>query len=278
MRTLIALLLTFFISACTSQLQKGFEAYNNGNYDTAAAYWNQPAKDGDKYAQHNLGILWANGLGSTKQNNQQAAQWFLLSAKQGYVPAMVNLGITQKNLGYNEAALSWLTLAARWGNKNAIENISSWGKTIPEPDLLIAKQRNDLVYQQMAAQSLSNASYSIGCALGGGCLSVSPPIPRSAYTNNKASYNNKQKTTSTYSSNSCTSDYGCGIGYKCIKPPLKSKGTCMKSVDEHGIRQFNSPSGDSIGPNTNLLEQCMTDVDCPVGFGCDKIYKSCIKR
>ena len=73
----------------------------------------------------------------------------------------------------------------------------------------------------------------------------------------------------------CYSDFDCGIGYKCVKAPYNSEGTCMKSVDDYGIQQFNSPSINSIGPKTE--SGCEFDTDCPIGFRCDPYYKECVR-
>jgi len=73
----------------------------------------------------------------------------------------------------------------------------------------------------------------------------------------------------------CYSDFDCGIGYKCVKAPFNSEGTCMKSVDNYGIQQFNSPSLDSIGPK--MGGGCEFDTDCPIGFRCDSYYKECVR-
>jgi len=87
---------------------------------------------------------------------------------------------------------------------------------------------------------------------------------------------NSQSATTTYSSSDCLSDYGCGFGKKCVKEQYKSRGVCMKSVDEYGIQTYNAPSGDSVG--VNLDEHCSFDTDCPFGFMCDSKYKTCLKR
>ena len=106
--------LMIFLSGCASQnINLGVNAYNQGNYDLAAKYWNPLAKQGNYIAQYNLGLLWEQGLGSTPLNKAEASQWFLLSAQQGYVPAMVRLAKIQKEKGYEDAAISWFNLAAR---------------------------------------------------------------------------------------------------------------------------------------------------------------------
>lgn len=74
----------------------------------------------------------------------------------------------------------------------------------------------------------------------------------------------------------CLSDFNCGIGYKCVKEPFKTRGICMKTVDEYGIPQYNLPDLDSVYPR--LKGDCDYDLDCPIGFYCHKKFKVCIKR
>lgn len=74
----------------------------------------------------------------------------------------------------------------------------------------------------------------------------------------------------------CSSDFDCGIGYRCIKAPFNTTGTCMKNVDEYGTQKYELPRTDSIYPRTQ--GDCNFDTDCPIGFYCDRYYKVCIKR
>lgn len=76
----------------------------------------------------------------------------------------------------------------------------------------------------------------------------------------------------------CTSDFGCGYGNRCVKAPYKSEGVCMKVVDDSGIRQFQPPRSDSVGPNMDVDGQCRFNTDCPIGFRCDRDLKACVKR
>lgn len=76
----------------------------------------------------------------------------------------------------------------------------------------------------------------------------------------------------------CNSDFECGIGYRCVKAPLQSSGTCMKSVDEYGTPTYDLPSTDSVGPNMKIEGDCDFDTDCPIGFRCHQKYKACVKR
>ena len=274
--TICIFALIIFLSGCASQnINLGVNAYNQGNYDLAAKYWNPLAKQGNYIAQYNLGLLWEQGLGSTPLNKAEASQWFLLSAQQGYVPAMVRLAKIQKEKGYEDAAISWLNLAARWGDTNAIRELHSWGQPVPSADLLLEQRYRDAIAKQKAAEALGDAAYQIGKAIGGGSSgSSSTYSPPSTFTK---SYS-EQAIKSTNSEVECTSDYNCGVGYKCVKAPLKNRGVCMKSVNEFGVKQFNMPDSNSVGPNLDLDGQCTFDTDCPIGFKCDPKYKACIKR
>ena len=75
----------------------------------------------------------------------------------------------------------------------------------------------------------------------------------------------------------CTSDFSCGIGAQCVKKPFKSRGVCMKTVDEYGTRTFDLPRTNSVGPRMDSGE-CSFNTDCPIGFKCDRGYKVCVKR
>lgn len=77
---------------------------------------------------------------------------------------------------------------------------------------------------------------------------------------------------SSSSDSGCTSDYSCGVGYKCVKPQYNSEGICMKSVDSNDIQQFNSPQN-NVGPNMN--KQCTFNTDCAIGFSC--VSGNCVK-
>src|SRR5690554_2112763 len=60
---------------------------------------------------------------------------------------MVRLANVQISLGNETPALTWLSLAARWGNQDAISMLRSRAVPIPSPDLLqqsvAAKERED---------------------------------------------------------------------------------------------------------------------------------------
>ncbi|RAX54013.1 hypothetical protein CCY99_04840 [Helicobacter sp. 16-1353] len=75
----------------------------------------------------------------------------------------------------------------------------------------------------------------------------------------------------------CQSDLECGLGKHCVKAYMQSKGECMKTVDEVGTPQYSPPRGDSLLPNYDSDGDCRYDSDCPYGFRCHSIYKTCVK-
>jgi len=91
---------------------------------------------------------------------------------------------------------------------------------------------------------------------------------------NQPSAINQQRTQSKVFAG-CSSDFSCGSGNVCVKAPFESTGTCMKSVDSHGLPTHNAPRADSI--NVNTEGQCKFDTDCAIGFRCDSKYKACVK-
>ena len=148
-RTLASLLSALLLACCgiTPPVDQGAIYYQQGLYDLAAEEWRPLANEGQFVAQHNMGGLSRDGLGGTRQSLDDAASWFLKSAEQDYVPAMVSLAEVLIHLGDETSADSWLILAARWGNTDAIEHLSRLGLPVPEPDLY---------HQQLQEQNLEN--------------------------------------------------------------------------------------------------------------------------
>lgn len=167
---LFASVLLATTSGCATAVEKGVVAYNKGSFDQAVAQWNGPAQQGDAAAQYNLGLIWENGYGSTPKNPNEAAGWFLRSAQQGFVPAMLGLARVQLAMNNRVPAISWLTLAARWNDQTAISSLMQLGQAIPAPDLFAQQQ-------QVQLQAMGQAGYALGCALAGGCGVAVPSKP-----------------------------------------------------------------------------------------------------
>ena len=70
----------------SADYNKGWEAYNSGDYATALREWRPFAEQGDAVAQSNLGAMYYNGQG-VSQDYKTALKWYTLAAEQGDVSA-----------------------------------------------------------------------------------------------------------------------------------------------------------------------------------------------
>ncbi|MBW2505186.1 MAG: sel1 repeat family protein [Deltaproteobacteria bacterium] len=104
---------------------KGYEAFQSGDYAKAHKLWVIEAEQGDEFVQCNLGVMYEKGLG-VPQDYKEAAKWFLKAAEQGNVNAQTNLGVMYFEgkgvLQSYEDSYAWLVIAAASGNEVAIEN------------------------------------------------------------------------------------------------------------------------------------------------------------
>jgi len=85
MRTLTTLLLgiaIFLGNGCTTDFDRGFEAYQSGDYEQAASFFRVSAEQGNPVAQNNLAFMYRNGVG-VAQDYEEAVKWYRLSAEQG---------------------------------------------------------------------------------------------------------------------------------------------------------------------------------------------------
>jgi TPR repeat protein len=124
------LLLTLLVGtpAFSADFQKGFTAYQSGDYATALREWTPLAKQGDADAQYNLGQMYNQGQG-VPQDYKTAVKWWKLAAEQGYARAQYNLGVMYKDgIGIPQdykTAVKWYKLAAEQGNANAQGNLGA---------------------------------------------------------------------------------------------------------------------------------------------------------
>ncbi|MDP7424313.1 MAG: tetratricopeptide repeat protein [Rhodospirillales bacterium] len=105
--------------------QKGYAAYDRGDYATALREWKPLAKQGNFSAQYLLGVMYHNGKG-VPQDDKSALKWFTLAAEQGYARAQYNLGVMYANgrgviQDYVRAHMCF-NIAASSGNKKASYN------------------------------------------------------------------------------------------------------------------------------------------------------------
>jgi hypothetical protein len=101
-------------------------AFVLGDYKTAAAQLPAAATQGDVVAQYDLGILYGNGLGVTKDPGE-SVKWIRMAAERRYAPAEFSLGLMFDNgdgvpQSYREA-LKWYLNAAAKGDVAAQNNL-----------------------------------------------------------------------------------------------------------------------------------------------------------
>jgi len=122
---------TLALTVCTlswgADFQKGFDAYNSGDYQTAIAEWQPLADAGQADGEYGMGLLYANGFG-VPMADDQAVKWYQLAADQGHAEAQCNLAVMHAN-GWgvpqsDEEALKWYSLAADQGVAEAQINVA----------------------------------------------------------------------------------------------------------------------------------------------------------
>lgn len=121
MTATIALALATAIWAGDSQ--KGLNAYNSMDYDTALAVWQPLAESGDAGSQYGLGMMYGNGFG-VAMDDALALKWYGLAADQGHAGAQCNLAVMYQN-GWgvpldDEKATRYYMLAAEQGVAEAM--------------------------------------------------------------------------------------------------------------------------------------------------------------
>ena len=147
-RLILALLLAgaglVLIPACDAELgansawDKGFAAYERGDYATALSEWRLLAEQGDIDVQLYLGLMYYRGRG-VLQDYETAAQWFRRAAEQGDAVAQFNLGqMYYKERGVPqdyETAVQWFRRAAEQGHAMAQNNLGTMyakGEGVPQ--------------------------------------------------------------------------------------------------------------------------------------------------
>ncbi len=90
--SLSAVLLMSASGASAQDYNKGLEAYDAGDYQTALQEWRPLANEGDADAQYNLGLMYDGGKG-VPLDDAEAVKWYRLAADQGDADAQTNLGL-----------------------------------------------------------------------------------------------------------------------------------------------------------------------------------------
>ena len=96
----------------SADLQKGQNAYNQGDYATALHELQPLAEQGNAAAQYALGVMHANGDG-IPMNFDTALKWYTLAAEQGYAFAQYTLA---KIYGSHDGVPTDYVRAHMWAN------------------------------------------------------------------------------------------------------------------------------------------------------------------
>jgi len=117
----VALVLSILvlIAPAWADFKAGMDAYHRSDYAAALHEWQPLAEQGQAVAQYQLGLLYANGKGVTK-DDAKARQWYEKAAIQGHTEAQVNLGVllmyARGGQQDYKMAVYYLRLAANQGN------------------------------------------------------------------------------------------------------------------------------------------------------------------
>jgi len=116
---LMSLLVPMAAIANSDQCKKMLE---EKQWDKAFKLCKEDASNGDKLAQYNIGLFYAQGLGGVTKDQSIARQWMKKSAEQGFVLAMLRLGnyyytksTGEKNPKDGDRAIYWYEQANKRG-------------------------------------------------------------------------------------------------------------------------------------------------------------------
>ena len=109
----------------SADFDKGLNAARTGDFATALSEWKPLAEQGDATAQINLGVMYEDGKGVSR-DYESAVKWYRLAAEQGDVRAQINLGLMYaKGAGVIQDSVyahMWSNIAASTGDKVAVSN------------------------------------------------------------------------------------------------------------------------------------------------------------
>lgn len=89
---LLASTISLAIPAFGQSFEQGLEAGRRHDYATALANFEPLAKQGDRDAQYNLGMMYEKGWGLPR-NDGKAAMWYYKAAEKNVPGAQLNLGV-----------------------------------------------------------------------------------------------------------------------------------------------------------------------------------------
>jgi|GEM_PF-675771 len=147
----------------------GYAAYQRGNFYEARTIWEQLGTDGDARSLYNLGSLYAEGRGVSRDLEIARGFW-RQAALTGHVRAMHNLalgliadaGMREEEIAAEvyDLAVQWLSLAAETGFPNSqytLGKMFQYGLSVEQNDEEAAR-----LFTQAADQGFASAQYNMG--------------------------------------------------------------------------------------------------------------------
>ena len=162
--SLFALILLLIpIIAAAGQLEDGSAALEKKQYKKAHALLLPLAKKGNAAAQFNIAVMYAKGLGVTK-NDVEAVKWYQKAAEQGDADAQANLGLMyEKGRGVKQdykKAMKWYRASAKQGSgigQNNVAGLYFNGRGVKKNDKKAIEW-----YRKAAKQGYALAQNSLG--------------------------------------------------------------------------------------------------------------------
>ena len=88
-------IMALVVPAYAGPHEDGLAAYQRGDHATALKIMRPLAEQGQAQAQHNLGVMYYNGVPA--KDYGEAVKWYRMAAEQGFADAQVNLGFMYHN-------------------------------------------------------------------------------------------------------------------------------------------------------------------------------------
>lgn len=169
------------VAAGTDQWAEAAAASARGDHAAAVAIIRPLAEDGHPTAQYNLGNMYRDGRGVSK-DSAEAVKWYAKAAEQGYPSAQYNLGLAYETGSGapqdSKQAVKWWRKASEQGHPSAQFNLGlmyaqgrgitrnyveahKWFNLAADADLATVKaeaiKNRDLAATQMTAAQIANA-------------------------------------------------------------------------------------------------------------------------
>ncbi len=114
--------------AQSDAMQRALEAYESGDFETAAQLWEPLAVEGNAQAQYSMAVLFHKGQGR-QEDFDKALEWYREAAEQDHVNSLFNLGVAYwEGRGVRrdqKQAVQWWSRAAELGYGAAQHNLAT---------------------------------------------------------------------------------------------------------------------------------------------------------